>query len=381
MSRFLPVLLLILMLGFAAPAIAQETELTPWTCPEGFAGQTLSVYNWGTYISDEDDPATPDINESLIQNFEQLCGVRVIYDDTMESSEALQALLRGGNPGYDIAMPTGYIIPDLILENLIQPINFENIPNAANLDPSLANPWYDPEQQYTLPYFWGTIAIGYDYNKVGEEITSWDQFFQYSGPVSWLEDRRSVIGIALEILGLNPNSEDPDDLAQAVEFLKANNRNVISIAQDDGQVLLARGDVDMTIEYNGDIFQIAADCEASSDCTADFRYVIPVEGAVRWTDNIVLLTGAPNPALAEVFIDYLYDPQIAAINANYVQYGSPNQAAIDLGLIDQALLDNPGIYPSPEIEAKLFEVQALETGDGEILYSDAWEEVKLSIGR
>jgi spermidine/putrescine transport system substrate-binding protein len=379
-KRILLVLLPILAVLFALPAAAQD-ELQPWVCPEGFSGQTLSVLNWGTYISEEDDPETADVNENLVQNFEQLCGVTVIYEGTMESSEALQALLRGGNPGYDLAMPTGYIIPDLVAEDLIQPINLDNIPNAANLNPNLANPWYDPEQTYTLPYFWGTIAIGYDFNKVGEEITSWEQFFQYAGPVAWLEDRRSVIGIALEILGLNPNSEDPAEIAQAVEFLQTNSGNVVTIAQDDGQVLLARGDVDMTIEYNGDIFQIAAECAESPDCTADFRYTIPDEGAVRWTDNMVIPTGAPNPALAEVFMDYLYDPQIAAINANWVQYGSPNQTAIDLGLVDQALLDNPGIYPTPEIDAKLFEVQSLTTGDGEILYSDSWEEIKLSIGQ
>jgi spermidine/putrescine transport system substrate-binding protein len=96
---------------------------------------------------------------------------------------------------------------------------------------------------------------------------------------------------------------------------------------------------------------------------------------------MVIPADAPNAPLAEVFMDYMYDPQIAAINANFVQYGSPNQASIDLGLIDQALLDNPGIYPTPEIDAKLFEVQALVTGDGEILYSDFWEEIKLSIGQ
>lgn len=380
-KRVLAVVLPILALLFALPVAAQDSELQPWVCPDGFSGQTLSILNWGTYISDEDNAETADINENLIQNFEQLCGVTVIYEGTMESSEALQALLRGGNPGYDLAMPTGYIIPDLVAEDLILPINMDNVPNAANLNPNLANPWYDPEQMYTLPYFWGTIAIGYDFNKVGEEVTSWNQFFQYAGPVSWLEDRRSVMGIALEMLGLNPNSEDPAEIEQAVDFLQTNSSNVVTIAQDDGQVLLARGDVDMTIEYNGDIFQIAAECAESPDCTADFRYVIPEEGAVRWTDNMVIPTGAPNAPLAEVFMDYMYDPQIAAINANWVQYGSPNQASIDLGLIDQELLDNPGIYPTPEIDAKLFEVQSLTTGDGEILYSDSWEEIKLAIGQ
>lgn len=377
-KRLFAVFVVLLVPLLALPVMAQD-EMAAWTCPEGYSGQTLSIYNWGTYISDEDLPETADVNENLIQNFEQLCGVTVIYEGTMESSEALQARLRGGNPGYDLAMPTGYIIPDLIAEGLLEPINLENIPNAANINPNLANPWYDPENQYSLVYFWGSIAIGYDYNKVGEEITSWEQMFTYDGPVSWLEDRRSVIGIALLMLGLDPNTENEDEIQQAVDYLSANGGNVVTIAQDDGQVLLARGDVDMTIEYNGDIFQIAAECAESAECTADYRYVIPQEGAVRWSDNMVIPAGAPNPALAEVFMDYMYDPQIAAINANYVQYGSPNQAAIDAGLIDEELLANPGIYPTEEVDALLFEVRSLP--DAEVAYSDAWEDVKLSLGQ
>jgi spermidine/putrescine transport system substrate-binding protein len=378
-KRLLVLLVPLLAIMMALPVLAQDAEMEPWTCPEGFSGQTLSIFNWGTYISDEDNPDTADVNENLIQNFEQLCGVTVIYDGTMESSEALIARLRGGNPGYDLAMPTGYSIPILIEEGLIVPINMENIPNAANLKPNLANPWYDPEQMYSLTYFWGTIAIGYNFATVGEEITSWEQFFTYDGPVSWLEDRRSVIGIALLMLGFDPNSEDPAEIEQAVEYLIANSANVVTIAQDDGQVLLERGDVDMTIEYNGDIFQIAADCEANPDCTDDFRFVIPEEGSVRWADNMVIPAGAPNQPLAEVFIDYMYDPMISAINANFVQYGSPNALSVEMGLIDEALLANPGIYPTEEIDALLFEV--LDMPDAEILYSDAWEEVKLAIGQ
>jgi spermidine/putrescine transport system substrate-binding protein len=378
-KRLLVLLVPLLAILMALPVLAQDAGMEPWTCPEGFAGQTLSIFNWGTYISDEDNPDTADVNENLIENFEQLCSVSVIYDGTMESSEALLARLRGGNPGYDLAMPTGYIIPLLIEEQLIVPINLDTIPNAANINPNLANPWYDPEQMYSLPYFWGTIAIGYNYARVGEDITRWEQFFTYDGPVSWLEDRRSVLGIALLMLGFDPNSEDPAEVDQAVQYLIDNSANVVTIAQDDGQVLLARGDVDMAIEYNGDIFQIAADCEASADCSDDFRYVIPQEGSVRWTDNMVIPAGAPNQALAEVFMDYLYDPMIAAINANFVQYGSPNGVAVSEGLIDEALLTNPGIYPTAEIDALLFEV--LDMPDAEILYSDAWEVVKLAIGR
>jgi spermidine/putrescine transport system substrate-binding protein len=359
------------------PTLAQET-MEPWTCPAGFEGQTLSVFNWGTYISDEDDPDT-DINENLIQNFERLCGVTVIYDGTMENNETLIARLRTGNPGWDIVMPTDYTVALLIREELIQPFNPDNIPNLVNMKERLRYPWYDPEGTYAVPYMWGTIGIGYDFNKVGEEITSWSQMFEHSGPTAWLEDRRAMLGIALALLGYDPNSENPDEIFEAADYLIDNSANVVSIAQDDGQVLLARGDVDMAVEYNGDIFQVAAECGDSADCTADFRYAIPEEGAVRWVDNITIPTNAPNLPLAEVFIDYLYDPQIAGINANFIQYGSPNQAAVDGGFIDQALQDNPGIYPTAELDEKLFDI--IDLPDSEVDYSDAWETVKLAIGQ
>ncbi|MCC6614286.1 MAG: spermidine/putrescine ABC transporter substrate-binding protein [Anaerolineae bacterium] len=369
----------LVVVALAVPALAQDTEMESWTCPDGFQGQTLNVLNWTTYISPEDDPETP-FNENLIQNFEQLCGVTVQYDEGLESTEFAIALFRRGNPGYDIAVPSDYGVSTLAAEGLLEPLDHANMPTAvANVSPSFAGLWYDPENTYSFPYMWGTIAIGYDRTKTGMDVTSWYDMFNYSGPVAWLEDRRNVMGVALTLLGLDPNSENPDEIAQARDLLIDNSANVVSIAQDDGQELLARGDVDMTIEYNGDIFQKAAECEENPECTSEFVYVIPEEGAPRWVDNLVIPAGAPNHALAEVFIDYLYDPQVAAVNANYIQYGSPNQVAIDEGLIDEALLDNPGIYPTAETEALLFETYDLP--DAQIFYDDAWEEIKLAISR
>jgi spermidine/putrescine transport system substrate-binding protein len=362
---------------FALPVVAQDGE--GWVCPTGFEGQTLSVFNWGTYISDEDDTAT-DFNENLVQGFEELCGVTVIYDGTMENSEQFYNRMLTGNPGWDLAAPTDYLIPVLIEEGLIIPFNPDNIPNLANMKANLANPWYDEEGIYAVPYFWGTIAIGYNAAVVEEEVTSWMQLFEYDGPVAWLEDRRAMMGVALTLLGFDPNTANEDEINAARDFLLANSENVISIAQDDGQVLLARGDVDMVIEYNGDVFQVAAECAESASCTSEFVYTVPEEGTNRWVDNMVIPVDAPNPALAEVFLDYLYDPQVAGVNANFVQYGSPNQAAVDAGFILEELLANPGIYPTEEIDANLYGLRDL-TLDVQDIFDAAWEDIKLGIGQ
>ena len=218
------------------------------------------------------------------------------------------------------------------------------IPNFANVSENLKNPPYDPGNQYSVPYQWGTVGIGYNNDKVGKEVTSWQDMFNYDGPVAWLDDQRAMMGIALQILGYDPNSTDQRQIEEAAQFLIANGKNVVAIAADDGQAMLERGDVDMTVEYSGDIFQVMDEC----DCD-NIAYVIPKEGTNLWVDNLAIPTGAPNMPLAEAFLDYILDPQVGADISNYTAYASPNQAAIDEKLIDARMLDNPSIYPPADI--------------------------------
>jgi len=357
-------IILIALLVFVVPVAAQDAteavELEPWTCPEGFEGQTLNVYNWSTYVADD-----------TISNFEAACGATVIYD-TYESNEALLARLRGGNPGYDIAVPTDHMVANLIGLGLLEPIDLANIPNFANVTEGLKDQAFDPGNQYSVPYQWGTIGVGYNIEKVGAEITSWDQVFNYDGPVAWLDDPRAMFGIALQILGYDPNTQDPAQIQEARDFLINNGGNVVAIAADDGQAQLERGDVDITIEYMGDIFQVVLDCECET-----FQFALPVEGSNLWMDNLVIPLDAPNHALAEVFMDYILDPQVGADISNYTAFATPNQAAIDAGLIE--LIDSPIIYPPEESRAHLFTILPLP--DAEQYYNDAWDEVKISLGQ
>src|SRR5690606_7364754 len=364
---------LLLCLLAVMPALAQDTtetpldvsdaDLEPWTCPEGFEGQTLSVFNWSTYVA-----------EDTISNFEELCGVTVIYD-VYESNEAMLARLRQGNPGYDILVPTDYVVEIMIQEELIQPIDLSKIPNFRHVAENLIDTPYDPGNQYSVPYQWGTLGIGYNQTVVGYELKSWKDLFEYEGPVAWLEDPRAMIDIGLMMLGEQPPATDPEMVFAARDALLENGGNVVAIAQDDGQALLERGDVHATIEYSGDIFQIMDSCECD-----DFVYVIPEEGANLWTDNLVIASGAPNPELAHVFIDYILDPRVSADIANYTAYGSPNQTAIDLGYIDEELLSNPAIYPSEEISERLY-FSAILPPEVDQAYADAWDEVKILLRR
>jgi spermidine/putrescine transport system substrate-binding protein len=353
------VLVLSIVFVLAGMAFAQDAE--PWTCPEGFDGQTLSVYNWSTYVAD-----------NTIPDFEAACGVSVVYD-VYGSNEEMLARLSQGNPGYDIIVPTGYMVETMINRELLEPIDLENIPNAANVSEVLLDPVYDPGNMYSLPYQWGTLGIGYNITNTGEEITTWEQVFAYDGPVAWIDDPRFMFGVALTMLGFDPNSADPDEIAQARDYLIENGGNVVAIAADDGQALLERGDVHIALEYNGDIFQLRADCECE-----DYVFTLPEPSAQRWVDNLAIPAGAPNKALAEVFIDYILDPQVGADISNYTAYASPNQAAIDAGLVLEEYLNETAIYPDEETSARLFTTLAVP--DAEQAYNDAWDEVKILLG-
>jgi spermidine/putrescine transport system substrate-binding protein len=358
-------LLLVMFLG-AAIILAEEggTELEPWVCPDSvqqMANKTLNIFNWATYIG-----------ENTIPDFEKACDVTVTLD-FFDSNESLLTRLRQGNPGYDIVIPSDYAVSSLIEEGLLLPLDHDLIPNLSNIAEDLRTSPYDPESTYAVPYLWGTFGIGYNAAKIEEPVTSWRQFFEYDGPVAWTEDPRVMLSIALVMIGADANSAEPDEIVAAKQYLLDHSDNVVVIAADDGQEWLAKGDVDMVIDYNGDVFQLGLDC----DCD-DYVYVVPEEGSGISSGFVGIPMDSQNPGLAQVFIDYLLDPQIGADIANFTTYPTPNQAAIDAGLIDPVLLENPGIYPPPEIRENLYFL-LLQDPATEQLFNDVWTEIKLNL--
>ena len=358
MKRFL---LLILALLLLAPAAAQD-DMAAWTCPEGYEGQTLSIFNWSTYIA-----------EDTVPNFEAACGVTVNYD-IYESNEDMLARIRQGNPGYDLVVPSGDTVQRMSEEGLLIPLDMMMIPNVANLLPDLMGQAYDPDNEWSLPYQWGTIGVGYRTEAFPDGINSWEQVWDYEGSVAWLDDRQAMFGIAHILLGQDANSTDQDEINAARDYLIENGGNVVTVAGDDGQVLLERGEVEIAIEYNGDLSQIISECACD-----DYAYVIPDEGSNVWIDNMAIPVDAPNPALAMVFIDYILDAKVGADLTNYVEYASPNAASIESGLIDEEILNDPAIFPPEEQLANLFSI--IDIGaEGENMYNNAWDELLIFLG-
>ncbi|MDY7024692.1 MAG: spermidine/putrescine ABC transporter substrate-binding protein, partial [Cyanobacteriota bacterium] len=235
------------------------------------------------------------------------------------------------------------------------------------------NPPYDPGNQYSVPYQWLTMGIGYNIKKTGEDLKSWAALFEpkFAGKAALLDDMRHTIGAVLIYLGYSPNTTNPEEITKAKEFLIENQNSIKAFVPDTGQNLLNQGEINLTMEYSGDLFQVMEE-------NPDLRYIIPQEGTLIAVDNMVIPKDAPHKQLAEKFINFILEPEIGAKVSNFINYGSPNKTAIQEQLINSESLENAGIYPTAEVFAKL---QYLEdVGEATILYDEAWNEVKLSIG-
>lgn len=359
MKRLLTFVLLFI-LGVTIP-FGCTSNSTDTGTQGGEGAKVLNVYNWSTYIDPE-----------VVSEFEERFGVEVQYD-TYESNEALLAKIQPGNPGYDIIVPSGDFIENMAAQGLLEELDHQNIPNLKYVDEAFIDPPFDPGNQYSVPYQWGTIGIGYNIEATGEEINSWEQIFdsKYAGKVALMEDSRAMLGAVLMYLEKDPNTTDPEEIAEAKDFIIENKEVVQTFAPDTGQDLLDQGEVDIAVEWSGDIFQVMEENE-------NIRYVIPKEGTIIWTDNLAIPKDAPNKALAEEFINFVLEPEISAQISNYVKYGTPNKAAIEQELIEKEDLENPGIYPPPETLKKL--EYAVDLGKDTSLYDDAWTELKVAVG-
>ena len=364
MYKRITLMLVFLLVALPLAVLAQDSEaVEPYECPEGYEGQELHIYNWSTYIA-----------ENTVPDFEEACGVTVTYD-TYESNEDMLARIQQGNPGFDIIFPGSYIVPVMVDEELLIPIDLELIPNLANIFEPFQERNYDLENEYTVPYLISSLGVGYNTEVFPDGITSWEQVWNHDGNVAWIDDPRIMMGIALNILGLDPNTEDPAEIEAARDYLVENGSNVVTIASDDGQDILARGDVDIAIDYSGDIFSMADECECDT-----FDYAIPDEGTNFELDAVAIPVDAPNPELAMVFMNYLLHPQVAADIANFTAYGTPNQAAVEAELVDPEYLENPAIYPSEEVMSRLFLLSDVST-EAQELYNNAWDELLILLGQ
>ncbi|MGK0618067.1 polyamine ABC transporter substrate-binding protein [Meiothermus cerbereus] len=316
----------------------------------------LRLLNWSDYMPKE-----------VLQEFEKREGIKVV-EDTYDSPEAMLSKLQaGGDTEYDVLITPDYTVGSLARAGSLLELDKTKIPNLKNLDPQFANPAFDPEGRYSVVYQWGTTGLAYREDLVRGPVESWAVVFDPAkqvGPFLLLDEMREMIGAALKYKGESVNSTDPAKLAEVqAMLLEAKRRSQGFAGGTSIRDRLIAGDIAVGPAYSGDI--LAAQPE-----NPKLKYVIPAEGATLWTDNLVVLKKSPNHELAHKFINFLLEPEIAAQISNSIGYATPVAAAMDQ--IEEK--DNPIIYPTPEIRARL-ELLA-DLGDQEDLFNRVWAEVK-----
>ncbi len=327
--------------------------------------ESIYLYTWVEYI----DPAIKD-------QFKEECGVEVI-ETNFDSNETLLATLQAGGADYDIIVPSDYMVQIMIDEGMLMELDFDVIFNIENMDDLNVNQYFDPEQKYTMPWFWGTSGFAVDTNVVTEYTDSWSMMFDpnspYCGRISMLDDQRETLGAALMYLGYSINDTDPAHLEEAKNLLIEQSKCVKAYDSQTNDDLIISGETVLGHIWTGDAILAGLPDYGGRE---GILYVIPEEGCTIWQDNMAIPVGAPNPYTAMVFMNYTQFPEIAAQNAEFVGYGSPNAAAKEF--MSPETLANEGIYPPPEVEARLQWIE--DVGEALQLYDRIWTEFKASIG-
>ena len=277
----------------------------------------VNVCSWGEYIDEE-----------LITQFEEATGIRVNYQ-TAESNEALYSLLKSGGADYDVIVPSDYMIGRLIAEDMLEPLDYGQIPNFSLIDDRFKNLSYDPENRYTVPYTWGTLGIIYNTAVVEEEITSWRALYddKYAGNVLLINNSRDAIGEALFCLGYSVNTTDEAEIREAFALVADANRRGIFQGRVMDEIFLKMegGNAAIATYYAGDYLSMV-DNQAEG---VDLAFVIPEEGSNWFVDAMCMLKHAPHQREAHMWINFIASTEANLANMDYIWYASPNREALE----------------------------------------------------
>ena len=326
---------------------------------ESEAGE-LFYYNWADYV-----------NPQTYGAFTKKTGIKV-KKDFYQSNEALLAKLKGGARGYDLAVPTGYMVQILAQEKLLQPIDWSKLPNVRkNISTKFQRLPFDANDRFSVAKDWGTTGYVYRTDKVKERPTTWREFFtlaktKYSGKVTVLDGIPEVIGSTLVMLGYSYNSESSSELDKAKKELLALKPHLLAITSTEYKQLLIAGKAVMGLGWNGDGAAVAAKKPAA--------YVVPKEGGEFWVDSYVIPVGAKNKAAAHAWIDYVYGPKQNSVETSYTYYGTPLKPALVKPYLTKAVFTNPAVFPPTRTLTKLEPNKVSPRGTA--LRSRIWTEFK-----
>ena len=358
--RKIKVLSFLLVITFVLPLLAAcgDDGGAPLT------GVTINVYNWGQYIATGEDGGI-DVNAE----FTKRTGIQVNYM-TYDSNETMYSKLSTGGSSIDVIIPSDYMIQRLIKEDMLEKLNFDNIPNASKIDPSLDKPPYDPDNEYSVPYTFGTVGIIYNPKYVKGEVDSWDVLFDeaYKGKILMFDNPRDAFAIAELKLGYDVNSESKEEYDKCIELLKQQKPIIQSYVMDQIFDLMTNEEAWVAPYYAGDYLTMLED-------NPDLKFAFPKEGFNYFVDAMCIPKGCEHKDEAEAYINFLCDPEIAGENMAVVGYATPVIGAKDYLSEDYA--NSPVAYPDKETlkNGKIF----INLSDDAIEYMNTlWSELKVS---
>lgn len=320
------------------------------------------MYGWSEYIPQE-----------LLDAFAKQYNVKVNYD-TYASNEELLAKLQAGAKNYDVIIPSDYTVHIMAAQNMLEPIDVNQIPNFANVGAEFKNPSYDPGNKYTVPYQWGSVAIAVNTDKVKKPITKfadlWDP--EFKGKLVVLDDDREIIGMTLLTLGYDKNSTDPKQLEEAKQKLLQLVPNIKLYDSDSPKTALLSGEAVAGVVWNGEAALAHRENPA-------IQYVIPEEGMGVWYDNLAIPKDPPHKDAAIAFLNFVLRPDMSALITQAYPYSSVNPAALELLKTNdpetyKAYMDFPATNPPAEALAKGHVI--VDVGDATKLWDQVWTEVK-----
>ena len=302
----------------------------------GSEGTKLEFYNWDTYIG-----------ETTLADFKAASNVDVNMT-LFANNDELFAKFRAGNPGFDLIMPSNEFVARMIEAKMLAPLDQTKIPNKKNLLPEFQDADFDPGRKYSMPYTWLVLGIGYRKSalKGGVIPDSWKYLFdsdEYKGKISLLSESADLFRLGFKYLGKSVNGATPELIKQVEDMLIKQKGNIKNFHNDDGQDLLMSKEVDLVLEYNGDIAQ-----KETED--PDLSFIVPKEGSLLNSDCMCIPMGAPNPNNAHAFINFLLDAQNGANITKTILYPTPNGAA--KALMDDSYKNNTTVFPPAAIMAK-----------------------------
>lgn len=289
----------------------------------------LNVYNWGDYI-----------DESVLKEFEKEYKVKVNYD-TFTTNEDMYIKLKAGGSSYDLLIPSDYMIKRMIDEDRLEKLDFNNIPNYKYIGSTFKDLEYDPQNEYSVPYMWGTVGILYNRKMVSTQPDSWKILWdqKYAKQILMMDSQRDSIGITLKMLGYSLNSTDLAELEAAKNALIQQKPLVLAYVVDEVKDKMISEEAALAVVWSGD----AVYCMRENE---NLDYVIPKEGSNLWFDAMVIPKGAPHKEAAEKFINFMCDTEIAFRNADYIGYASPHTEAVKK--LPEDITSNRSAYPLEE---------------------------------